>query len=216
MRYTIVIGNKNYSSWSMRPWLVLDHFEFDFDEELIPLDEDDTRERILQVSPSGRVPVLLAGPFGVWDSLAIIEYLAEHNPDVSVWPTDERDRARARSLSAEMHAGFAALRAACPMNLRKRFRWKLRGGAAAKRDVQRFEDIVRDQITRSGGPYLFGDFTAADAMYAPLVTRLDTYAWPMDNLTRSYVETVLKNPSVQKWREAALEEHWVIEADEVN
>lgn len=215
MTYKIVIGNKNYSSWSMRPWLVLDHFGFDYEEELIPLNQEDTRARILHFSPPGRVPCLLDGSFPVWESLAIIEYLAEARPDAGIWPADPRDRARARSLSAEMASGFLPLRRACPMNLRKQFRFRPRGGAAARKDVERFENIVRDQVGRSGGPFLFGTFGGTDAMYAPLCTRLQTYAWPVGEATRKYVDAVMGNASVKRWREAALKETWVIPADEV-
>ena len=150
MKYKIVVGNKNYSSWSMRPWLVLDHFAFDYDEEVVPLDEPDTRARLLALSPSGKVPVLLEGAFAVWDSLAIIEYLAEMRPDAGIWPAPAGERARARSLAAEMHAGFAGLRAACPMNLRKVVRFRHRGGPQVDREVDRFEGLVRDCLMRSG------------------------------------------------------------------
>lgn len=215
MRYTIVIGNKNYSSWSMRPWLVLDHFGFEFDEELIPLDEEDTRGRILSYSPAGQVPVLVHRSFAVWDSLAIIEYLAEVRPDAGIWPEDAQQRAIARSVSAEIHSGYRALRAACPMNLRKTFRFKRRGGVMAEKEVERFEMMVKDRTHRSGGPFLFGGFTAADAMYAPVVARLVGYNWPLEPGTRTYCEAVQNLPSYRRWKEAALEEKWVVEADEV-
>jgi len=216
MRYTIVIGNKNYSSWSMRPWLVLDHFGFEFDEELIPLDEEDTRARILSYSPAGQVPVLVHRSFAVWDSLAIIEYLADVQPDVGIWPEDMQQRAIARSVSAEIHSGYRALRAGCPMNLRKSFRFKRRGGIAAQKEVERFETMVRDRTHRSGGPFLFGDFSAADAMFAPVVARLGGYGWPLAGETRTYCEAVQTLPSYRRWKEAALEETWVVEADEVS
>lgn len=216
MSYTIVIGNKNYSSWSMRPWLVLDHFGFDFTEIVVPLDQPETRAEILQYTPAGKVPVLLDGSFVVWDSLAIIEYLAEQNPEKGIWPADPRERARARSLASEMHAGFGPLRSACPMNLRKQFKWKPRGGADAQKNVDRIEALVRDQINRFGGPFLFGDtFGAVDAMYAPVCSRLATYAWPMSELLNAYVDRVLRHKSVARWREAALQESWTIAKDEV-
>ena len=215
MRYTIVIGNKNYSSWSMRPWLVLDHFGFEFDEELIPLDEEDTRRKVLTYSPAGQVPVLVHRSFAVWDSLAIIEYLAEVRADAGIWPEDLQQRAVARSLSAEIHSGYRALRTACPMNLRKSFKFKRRGGAAAEREVARFEDMVRERVGRSGGPFLFGEFTAVDAMFAPVVARLAGYAWPLAQGTRTYVEAVQTLPSYRRWRDAALQETWVVDADEV-
>jgi len=215
MRYTIVIGNKNYSSWSLRPWLVLDHFGFEFEEELVPLDQDETRPRLLTYSPAARVPILIDRSFPVWDSLAIVEYLAEMKPGAGIWPEDHQDRARARSLSAEMHAGFPALRSACPMNLRKTFKFKPRGGAAAQKDVERFEGIVRDRMMRTGGPFLFGGFGAVDAMYTPLATRIKGYGWPVNEETSAYVNALLDGASFRKWREAALREEWVIEADEV-
>jgi len=199
----------------MRPWLVLDHFGFEFDEELIPLDEEDTRARILSYSPAGRVPVLVHRSFAVWDSLAIIEYLAEDRPEARIWPRDRYERAIARSVAAEMHSGYGALRAACPMNLRKTFRFKRRGGVQAEKEVERFEAMVRDRTARSGGPFLFGDFTAADAMFAPLVARLVGYSWPLAPETRTYAEAVQNLPSYRRWKEAALEEHWVLAADEV-
>jgi len=214
-RFRIVIGNKNYSSWSMRPWLVLDHFGFDYEEELVPLDQSDTRERLLSFSPAAKVPILIDRSYTVWDSLAIIEYLAEQKPEAGIWPADMQERARARAISCEMHSGFFALRRACPMNLRKEFVYKLRGGAAARKDVDRFEGIVRDRMMRSGGPYLFGEWCAADAMFAPLVTRLATYNWPVDDTTKAYIEAVLGEASFQKWREAALKESWVLRHDEV-
>lgn len=215
MRYKILIGNKNYSSWSMRPWLVLNHFGFDYDEEMIPLDTAETRPRILAYSPAGRVPVLVDRSFAVWDSLAIIEYLAEAKPEAWIWPEDRQDRARARSLAAEMHSGFPAMRNACPMNLRKSFKWKPRGGPAAQKDFERFETIVRDRTMRGGGPFLFGEWSAVDAMYAPYVSRLTGYNWPMNETTRAYAAAVEAEASFRKWKEAALTETWVIAHDEV-
>ncbi len=215
MRFKIVIGNKNYSSWSMRPWLVLDHFGFEYEEELIPLDQADTRARLLSYSPAAKVPILIDRSYTVWDSLSIIEYLAEQKPDARIWPEGGQDRARARSLAAEMHAGFHPLRRACPMNLRKEFVFKLRGGTAARKDVERFEGIVRDRMMRSGGPFLFGEWGGVDAMYAPLATRIATYNWPVSHDLQTYVEAVLGEASFQKWRSAALEESWFLASDEV-
>ena len=215
MQYTIVIGNKNYSSWSMRPWLVLDHFGFEFEEVLVPLDQEDTKATLLTYTPAGKVPVLVDRSWTVWDSLAIIEYLAEAEGGEAIWPEDRQERARARSLAAEMHSGFQALRSACPMNLRKTFKWRARGGARAKRDVERFEAIVRDRMMRSGGPFLFGEWCAADAMYTPLVARLRGYSWQVSEEAGAYVEAALATDSVKRWTEAALKEAWVIDADEV-
>ncbi len=209
MKYTIVIGNKNYSSWSMRPWLVLDHFGFEYDEVMVPLDMPETRSTILTYSPAGKVPVLLDGSYAVWDSMAIIEYLAERHPDAGIWPSDLQDRTRARALAMEMHSGFAGLRTYCPMNLKAVKRFKPRGGAQAARDVARFETIVRDRMARGGGPFLFGEWCAVDAMYAPLTARLTGYSWPMEPATQRYVEAVQADPSYKKWMAAGVEESWV-------
>lgn len=208
MKLTIVIGNKNYSSWSMRPWLVLDHFGFEYDEVMVPLDQPETRPTILSYSPAGRVPVLVDGGFAVWDSLAIIEYLAELKPEAAIWPADRKDRAAARALASEMHSGFAALRQALPMNLKVVKPYKSRGGAAAERDIARFEAMVRDRMARTDGPFLFGEWSAVDAMYAPVAARLSGYSWPMEDATRAYVGAVQGEASYQKWLAAGLEERW--------
>ncbi|MEM0906965.1 MAG: glutathione S-transferase family protein [Pseudomonadota bacterium] len=216
MRYKIVIGNKNYSSWSMRPWLVLDHFGFEYKEDLVPLDQETTRATLLSYSPAAKVPILIDRSFAVWDSLAIVEYLAEAEPDKGIWPADVQERGRARSLSAEMHSGFSALRRGCPVNIRKTFKFKQRGGPAAQKDVERFEGIVRDRLMRSGGPFLFGGWSAVDAMFTPLACRIKGYNWPVNAETSSYVDALLANQSYQRWKAAALQETWILPADEVN
>lgn len=210
---TLVIANKLYSSWSLRPWLLMRQLGIAFDEVLIPLDRPDTRARILEHSPAGKVPVLVEGTTRVWESVAILEHLAESHP---VWPRDPAARALARSVSAEMHAGFSALRSACPMNLGKRYAHRDRGEAVA-RDVARVVAIWREARERfgSGGPFLFGAFSGADAMYAPVVTRLDTYSIPVDADTRAYMDAILGLRAFQEWREAALDEPWVVDHDEV-
>ena len=215
MTYKIIIGNKNYSSWSMRPWLVIDHFGFKYEEELVLLDQPDTRSKLLGYSPAAKVPILIDRSFPVWDSLAIMEYLHEANPEAGIWPEPLQERARARSISAEMHSGLAALRKACPMNLRKTFPFRPRGGPAAQKDVDRFEGIVRDRMMRSGGPFLFGKWCAADAMFAPVCARIKGYGWPVEKTTAAYVDAVIAEKSFQKWRTAALEEPWIIVKDEV-
>ncbi len=215
MRYKIVIGNKNYSSWSMRPWLVLDHFGFEYEEELVRLNTPETRASLLLYSPAAKVPILIDRSYAVWDSLAIIEHLAEVKPEAGIWPEDSHDRGRARALSAEMHAGFPALRRACPMNLRKTFPFKPRGGADARKDIERFEGIVRDRMMRSEGPYLFGKWCAVDAMYTPLATRIRTYGWTVNDETSRYVDALLDNASFKKWRDEAVKESWIIDHDEV-
>ena len=214
---TLVIANKLYSSWSLRPWLLLRQAGIAFDERLIRLGEPDTGARIRAFSGGGKVPVLIDGDATVWESLAIMEYAAERWPDAGIWPRDPAARAFARSIAAEMHAGFQGLRAACPMNLGKRFGPRDRGPGVAA-DVVRIEAIWREARDRfgAGGPFLFGGFDAADAMYAPVVTRLDTYAIAVGRETRAYMDAVLGLPAFAEWREAALAEPWIVEADEVD
>jgi glutathione S-transferase len=213
---TLVIANKLYSSWSLRPWLLLKQFGIPFDEIVIPLDLPDTKERVLKHSPAGKVPILVDGDATVWESIAIMEYAGDAL-GAPVWPQDRAARAMARSVAAEMHAGFSALRSACPMNLGKKYAAKDRGEAVA-RDVTRFSEIVRQARERfgDGGPFLFGAFSAADAMYAPLVTRLDTYSFDLDATTRAYADAILALPAFREWRAAALQETWIVDADEVD
>jgi glutathione S-transferase len=212
---TLVIANKLYSSWSLRPWLLLRQFGIAFDEILIPLDLPDTKEKVLRHSPAGKVPILIDGDVTVWESIAIMEYAGDAW-GAPVWPQERAARAMARSVAAEMHAGFSALRSACPMNLGKKFARRDRGEGVA-RDVARFGEIVRQARERvsGGGPFLFGAFSAADAMYAPLVTRLDTYSIDLDPTTRAYADAILSLPAFQEWRSAALDETWIVDADEV-
>ncbi|MDR3497336.1 MAG: glutathione S-transferase family protein [Ancalomicrobiaceae bacterium] len=212
----LVIGNKRYSSWSLRPWLLLKHAGIEFDEQLIRLDEPTTKAEILAVSPSGRVPCLIDGGIFVWETLAIIEYVAETHPHLAIWPRDRAARAVARAISNEMHAGFMGLRSACPMNLRRRFAWRDRGAAAAN-DVARITQLWRDARRRFGqdGPFLFGAFSAADAMYAPVVYRLDGYSWPLDADIAAYVAAMLDLPEMRAWRDGADQEPWIVPSDEV-
>lgn len=213
---TLVIANKCYSSWSLRAWLLMKQLGISFDEIIIPLDLPDTKAKVLRHSPAGKVPILIDGDATVWETIAIMEYVGEayHAP---VWPEVREARAMARSVAAEMHAGFSALRSACPMNLGRKYAQKDRGEAVA-RDVARFSEIVHQARERfgAGGPFLFGAFTAADAMYAPLATRLDTYSIALDAMTRAYVDAILSLPAFQEWRSAALTEEWVVAADEVD
>jgi glutathione S-transferase len=213
---TLVIANKCYSSWSMRPWLLLKQLGIAFDEITVPLDLPDTKARVLKHSPAGKVPILIDGDVTVWETIAIMEYVGEAY-GAPVWPADRKARAMARSIAAEMHSGFSALRSACPMNLGKKFAQKDRGEAVA-RDVARFSEIVRQAREQfgAGDPFLFGAFSAADAMYAPLVTRLDTYSIALDATTRAYADAILILPAFQEWRSAAMEEEWIVEADEVD
>lgn len=213
---TLVIANKCYSSWSLRPWLLMKQLGIAFDEITIPLDLPDTKVKVLKHSPAGKVPILIDGDVTVWETIAIMEYVGEAY-GAPVWPEDRKARAMARSVAAEMHSGFSALRSACPMNLGKKYAQKDRGEALA-RDVARFSEIVHQarEGFGAGGPFLFGAFSAADAMYAPLATRLDTYSMALDTTTRAYVDAILSLPAFQEWRFAALKEEWIVEADEVD
>ena len=213
---TLVIANKLYSSWSLRPWLLMKQLGLTFDEVLVPLDLPETKVRVLQYSPAGKVPILIDGDVTVWETLAIMEYV-DDALGVRVWPEDRKARAMARSISAEMHSGFSSLRAACPMNLGKKYERRDRGAGVAS-DLARFSEIVRQARARFGktGPFLFGAFSAADAMFAPLATRLDTYSIELDADTQSYVDAMLSLPAFVEWRDAALRETWIVENDEVD
>jgi glutathione S-transferase len=213
MALTLVIGNKNYSSWSMRPWLALAHHKIPFKEILIPLDRPDSKAKILAHSPAGKVPVLIDGEARVWESLAILEHIAERFPDAKLWPRDAAARAHARAISAEMHAGFAALRRHCPMNLKRKQARALtpqvhRAEVAA--DVARVSELWRDARARfgQGGEYLFGAFSAADCMYAPVAARFKSYEIKADPVAAAYVEAIFALPAFRAWQEAALEEPW--------
>lgn len=210
----LVIGNKNYSSWSLRPWLAMRVAGIDFEEVQIPLDQPDTKEKMLAHSPAGKVPVLIDGDVTVWESLAILEYLAETYPQRGLWPEDPVSRAEARSISAEMHAGFSALRDYYPMNMRKRIPGRTPTADVAV-DIARVQDIWKKCRETSGGPFLFGEFSAADAMFAPVVSRFETYDIAVDPVCRAYMDDILTIPVLEKWYAAAEEEPWVLENDEV-
>jgi glutathione S-transferase len=213
MALTLVIGNKNYSSWSMRPWLALKACNIAFDEVSIPLYTGDAdKQRILKFSRSGKVPVLVDGDVTIWDSLAIIEYAAERFPQARLWPQDAASRAHARSVSAEMHSGFAALRDECGMNIRRPVRAKPLS-ADARADIARIQESWTECRERYGklGPYLFGAFSGADAMYAPVVHRFRTYAIEVVPAVGEYMATMMAHPAFQAWTEAALAETLVID-----
>jgi glutathione S-transferase len=208
MTLTLFIGNKAYSSWSLRPWLLMRALDIPFAEEITPLYVEGSREKMLREAPTGKVPVLKDGDFAVWDSLAIVEYLAESFPQKNVWPRDKKKRARARSLCAEMHSGFQALRQACPTNFRRARRAApLPLDEAARADLARMQAI----FSQAEGAFLFGDFSAADAFFAPVATRLDVYAIDLEPAARAYCDRVLALPAFQAWREGARAERWVIE-----
>jgi glutathione S-transferase len=212
MTLKLVIGNKNYSSWSMRPWLALRASRIPFEEIFIPLYTGQTdKDRILRFTRSGKVPALIDGDITVWDSLAIIEYLAERFPEAKLWPQDRAARAHARSVSAEMHSGFMPLRNECGMNLHRPV-----GSIALSEDalanIARVEEIWNDCRERYGkqGPFLFGAFTGADAMYAPVVHRFRTYAIKVGSVAQAYMETMMTLPAFKEWTEAGLAETLMI------
>ncbi len=218
MTMTLVIGNKNYSSWSMRPWMALKASGIPFDEIVIPLYTDAAdKQRILDVTKSGKVPALVDGGITVWDSLAIIEYLAERFPDAQLWPKDFAARAHARSISAEIHSGFMALRNECGMNIHRPVVPK-KLSEDAQANIVRIQDIWTDCRARYGGqgPYLFGHFTAADAMFAPVVHRFRIYDIAMSAPVRGYMDTMLANSAFAGWTADALAETLVIEKFEID
>jgi glutathione S-transferase len=214
MSLTFVLGNKNYSSWSLRPWLALAHHKIPFEEIVINLYGDDTKTRILEHSPAGKVPILKDGNQTIWDSLAILEYLAEKFPSLKLWPSDSAAKAHARTISAEMHSGFQGLRQATPMNL-KRVPRPVELSDAARSDVARIEMIWEDCRMRYGtaGQFLFGEFSIADCMYAPVATRMRTYEVPIGLVASAYVDTIYALPAFERWHEAALKEIWTSQYD---
>jgi glutathione S-transferase len=217
MALTLVIGNKNYSSWSLRPWIAMKVAGIAFNEIVIPLYEPGSRERVLAYSPTGKVPALADGDIQVWESLAILDHLADLFPQAALWPAGPRARAHARAVAAEMHAGFAALRRHCPMNM-----WRLPKvrelTPEVAADVHRIEVIWTDCRTRYAeqGPFLFGAFGAADAMYAPVVSRFHTYGMQVSPVTQGYMAAVMALPAWQEWRAGALAEPWVMPQCEVD
>lgn len=194
----LVIGNKNYSSWSMRPWLAMKQTGIPFVEHRIALYQPGSRRRVLEHSPSGKVPVLKDGTTTVWDSLAILEYLAEKFPDRRLWPENAAARARSRSMSAEMHSGFAALRTRMPMNLRNSYPG--RGlTPEVEADIARIVSLWTDSRAMASGPFLFGDFCITDAMFAPVATRFVTYGVKLPSVCQRYVDTLIALPAMQAW-----------------
>jgi len=217
----LIIGNKNYSSWSMRPWVLMKQLGIAFEEVKLRFDfapHSAFRRELAHFTPAGKVPVLLDDDFAVWDTLAIIEYLHDKFPGRGVWPEDMRLRARARSLAAEMHAGFGALRSHCPMNIEAALPdvgariWAEQAGV--RDDITRIEAAWAEALTAHGGPFLFGAFSAADAMFAPVCMRLRTYALPMPHLTHAYIGRVAAAPGVKAWVVDALAEQDFLDFEE--
>ena len=212
----LVIGNKNYSSWSLRPYMALTMAGIDFDEKLIKFGEPEFGKAIRKISKAGLVPILVHGKNTIWDSLAIMEYLAETWPNRNLWPKNKSARTMARSVSAEMHSGFRSLRNACPMNLRRPVK-PVSMNDDILADVKRIENLWREcrKAHGRGGPFLFGKFSIADAMFAPVVTRFETYDIKASTDTQHYMNAILATPALHDWKAGALKEKWVYAEDEL-
>jgi glutathione S-transferase len=217
MALSLIIGNKNYSSWSLRPWLAMKVAGIAFEETLISLEAPDFKARVSSLSGAGRVPVLIEGDVRIWESLAILEFLAERFPQAGLWPAQEGARAHARAIAAEMHAGFQQLRRHLPMNVRRPVKPR-ELDAAVTADVARIDALWNECRTRFGasGPFLYGPFGGADAMYAPVVWRFHTYAVKVSAPARAYMDAVMALPASREWCDAARREPWVLPHDEVD
>ncbi len=211
----LLIANKNYSSWSLRAWLTLRAFDIAFEEEMLLLNGLGWKEAIQARSPTGQVPVLIDGDLVIPETLAIIEYVAELFPDKAIWPRERKARVLARAAAAEMHGGFSALRNAAPMNLRASYPGRVSVDDVAD-NLKRIENLWGGLLLASGGPYLFGDFSAADAMFAPVATRIRTYQLPVSDTARSYVDAIYALPAFQEWLAAAVKEPWTVDQDEID
>lgn len=216
MRYSLIMGNKNYSSWSLRPWLVLKHLNIPFDEHIVPLMSDGFKEQLFSHSKSGKVPVLKLDGREVWDSLAICETLNDFHPDAGLWPAEGYARAIARSVSHEMHSGFATVRNDMPMNVRRQVA-NFKPSAACQVEIDRIIEIWEDcrDAFGGGGDFLFGNFSIADAMFAPVVFRFETYQIPVSEKARAYMDHMLGLSAMKEWTVESIAEDWVIEAAEV-
>jgi len=215
-KLTLIIGNKNYSSWSLRPWIFMKHFNIEFQEKRVPLFTDSTNQELEPYFSDYKVPILMDDDFIIWDSLSILEYLSENYLDSKGWPDDVKARALARSISAEMHSSFTNVRSELPMNCRKTFH-NIKLPPEATREVGRIKDLWRKCRTEYGynGEWLFGQYSIADAMYAPVALRLAGYGIPLTGIEESYVKTVLAHPSIIQWIDAGKEEKEIIEMDEI-
>jgi glutathione S-transferase len=211
----LIHGNLNYSSWSIRPWLLLTQSQLPFEAELAPLSGKGWRENLTAKSPTGKVPVLIDGDLVIPETIAIIEYIAESHPDAGIWPVDRKARALARAAAAEMHAGFTQLRNAAPVNLRSDLPGRVNIDEVAG-DLSRIETLWGGHLDRYGGPFLFGAFSAADAMFAPLASRLRTYSLPVSDTVAGYVEAIYALPSFQELLRRAEAEPWIVERDEID
>ncbi len=209
----LIIGNKNYSSWSFRPWIAMKMKEIEFKETLSLFDEATDQAHFLEFSPTKKVPVLKDGDATIWESMAILEYLADLFPERGFWPEDRMIRAHARSIANEMHAGFGALRSECSMNMRREVR-AIEVSDQVRKDVARIEAIWEGCLKAYGGPFLFGEFTNADAMFAPVVNRLHRYELSRTPAVLTYSEAMTGLPAWQEWEVAGKAEPWIVEADE--
>lgn len=204
----LVIGNKRYSSWSLRPWVAMKHFAIPFQEKLIALDQAQSAQEIIKYSPSGKVPALIDGGLVVWESLSIMEYLNDKFPEKKMWPQDPKTRAWARSIANEMHASFTSMRNHMPHDLHKKL--TSFDHSKAKEDIDRVQKIWRQCLDMSSGPFLFGEFCIADAMYAPVVNRFVSYAVPVEGAIKLYVDAVRELPAHKQWINDALKEQLVM------
>lgn len=212
----LILGNKNYSSWSLRAWILCAHAELEFTETVIPLFSDEGQRQLRELTPAGLVPVLMIGEDPVWDSLAIGETLTEMYPEKHLWPVEPRARAYARSVSNEMHSGFTALRSAMPMNCRSSVLLK-NIPVEVQVDIDRIQKIWRDcrkHFSQSKGPWLFGEYSIADAMYAPIVSRFNSYQIELDDVAREYSATVMNDPLLQRWYQDGAIEDWSIDSSD--
>jgi glutathione S-transferase len=217
----LVIGNKAYSSWSLRPWIAMRQLGLAFEEVLVPLQQPGTRDEILKHTPNGLVPALVDGDITVFETIAILEYLNDHYANGTLWPQERSARAHARSVAAEMHGGFAAFRRDCPFNIRRAVKKHI-PSPDGMRAAERIDAIWQDcrarfggSQERGGGPFLFGAFSAADAMYAPVVNRFHIYDVPRSGVAQAYMEAVMALPAWAEWAAAAAAETWVIASSEV-
>ena len=218
----LYIANKNYSSWSMRPWVMLKQAGIDFEEVMVRFDGFDAqsmfKKTLKDINPVGKVPVLVDGDLAVWDTLAIAEYVAEKFPDKKLWPSAVADRARARSICAEMHSGFAGIRSACPMNIDAHLpeigALAMRDKEAVRNDLKRIDSLFSALLKANKGPMLFGAFSIPDAYFAPVVMRIKTYALPVSTETQAYIERLCAMPGVKAWIDDALAEKDFIDFEE--
>ena len=218
----LYIANKNYSSWSMRPWVMLKQAGIDFEEVMVRFDGFDAqsmfKKTLKDINPVGKVPVLVDGDLAVWDTLAIAEYVAEKFPDKKLWPSAVADRARARSICAEMHSGFAGIRSACPMNIDAHLpeigALAMRDTEAVRNDLKRIDSLFSALLKAHKGPMLFGAFSIPDAYFAPVVMRIKTYALPVSTETQAYIERLCAMPGVKAWIDDALAEKDFIDFEE--